>query len=470
MAAAMVMMLVFTAIAVDLGAQYNERRQDQTAADAGALAGAQHLALGTADATTTAMTVARANLPITYSDSQWNALWTACADPDRDATLYPNVSATTSCVSFNNGYTRIRVRVPTQTFNTTFARVIGVNTLSTSAAAEAQIEPPAGGGVLPFGVVGFNADLTNQVCLTVGGGCGGSNSDTLRALDSPLVGNPQYGGVRSCRPSNFGQRIEYAAAMGIDHLLVVKTASENTRLDDCNIETPNTVYAEALQGTKLTDFVLGMRLGLVAGPSSGSNYPDGKPARLRRIPSGFAGWETRQVGGMALDNRPLWEFIPTTLVAPTIPASCQRTNFSTTDGTAVPGGKAKMQTCLADYINGGYTQPMFTTRRGTNPDSLYDIQLSSRLAFVPSLPNGCCPDSGLGQGAIQSFNMVFLQTLYLNSSDTSLFEPGEGTSVLDLPLFDGLSALRLKDSMVPASVIGGGPNGSLRGAKVSLFH
>jgi hypothetical protein len=415
------------------------------------------------------MAVARVNLTVTYSDAQWTAQWAACADPDRDVSLYPNVSAATPCVSFNNGYTRIRVRVPTQTIVTTFARVVGINSLSTSAGAEAQIEPPAGGGVLPFGIVGFNSDLTNQVCLTVGGGCGGSNSDTLRALDSPLVGNPQYGGVRSCRPANFGQRIEYAAAMGLDHLLVVKGASP-TRLDDCDVETPNTVYAEALQGTKLTDFVNGLRLGLISGPAVGGTYPDNKPARFRRIPSGFPGWETRQVAGVTLDNRPLWEFIPTSLASPAIPVSCQRSNFSAIDGVSVPGGKAKMQTCLADYINGGYTQPMFTRRSASNPDALYDIQLSSRLAFVPSLPNGCCPDSGLGQAAIQSFNMVYLQTIYLNANDSSLFEPGEGTTALAMPQFDGLSALRLKDSMVPPSVLSSGPNGSLRGAKVSLFR
>jgi hypothetical protein len=470
MAASLVMMLVFAAIVVDLGAQYNSKRQDQTSADAAALAGAQHLALGAADATTTAETVARSNLPATYTDAQWNAAWAACTDPDRDTTMYPNVSATTACVSFSNGYTRIRVRIPTQIIGTSFARVIGINTLSTSAGAEAQIEPPAGGGVLPFGVVGFNSDLANQVCLTGGGGCGGSNSDTLRALDSPLVGNPQYGGFRSCRPANFAQRIEYAAAMGIDHLLVVKAAGDPTRLDDCDVEDPNTVYAQSLQGAKLTDFIDGLRLGLIAGPAAGGLYPDNKPARLRRIPSGFAGWETRTVAGVVLDNRPLWEFIPTSLTSPTIPATCTRSNFSTTDGTAVPGGKAKMQTCLADYINGGYTQPMFTRRTGTGADALYDIQLSSRLAFVPSLPNGCCPDGALGQGAIQSFNMVFLQTMYLNSSDSSLFEPGEGTSALTMSQFDGLSALRLKDSMVPASVLSSGPNGSLRGAKVSLFR
>lgn len=473
-----VVLLGFAALVTDVGAGHNEHRQDQTAADAAALDGALHLAIAIGasnDAANSAMATARLNLPRQYSDSAWAALWSSCSDPERDLTKYPTLSAASPCISFANGRTRIRVRLPDQVIQTTFARVLGFTTLTTHAVAEAQLVPPAGGGVLPFGVVGFNADITNQVCATAAAGCGGGSSDTLRTLDSPLVGNPQYGGTVACRqpPSisdpNFGRRIEFNSAMGLDHLLVKKIGSGPARLDDCGVQLPDTVYASSLQGNAAAYslFLSGLGSGTLTGRGAGLNYPDGQAARLTRIPS-ISGWETRSVvdtSGRVItaDNRPLWEFIPTTLTSPTIPATCDRHQI-------MPAwNKARMQQCLSDYITTGNTVPLFTMRSPGTPPGMYDIQLSSRFAFIPSF-NSCCGDGTIDVHApIESFHMLFIQTTYLNASDTALFEPGEGTTPLTLSQFDGLSALRIKDSMVPSSVLINGPSGSLRGQNVQLL-
>jgi hypothetical protein len=163
---------------------------------------------------------------------------------------------------------------------------------------------------------------------------------------------------------------------------------------------------------------------------------------------------------VALDNRPLWKFIGTNPVPSPIPASCQPSNFS-------PGSKAKMQSCLADYLSGGYTGPMFSARSPETPPGLYDIQLSPRLAFVPTLNPCSCGDSGQYLGSIQSFNLIFLQTTYL--TPLIEFNPGEGGLVpLAITQFDGVSALRITDAMVSSSVVATGTNGALRGARVQL--
>lgn len=463
----MVVLLVMVAFVVDLGAGYSERIQDQNAADAAALAGAQQLGVSSARAAHTAMNIARANLATSYTESQWKSIWSSCRDPGRGAAGYPNVAAASPCISFNNGFTRIRVRLPSQIVRTEFATIIGVKTLQTAAAAEAEVVPPAGGGVLPFGVAGgFTADSQNQICATTGGGCGGGNSDTLRALDSPLVGNPQFGGTRICRPNGFGVRIEYSSAMGLDHLTAIKAGGELRRLDDCDVELPNTVHAEGLQGmvggrSTAAEFIQDLGRGLISGPTSRATYPDGGPARLRRIPN-FAGWPTRQVGGYRLDDRPLWDFIPDTTLSG-VPASCQRRNFN-------PGTQAKMQRCLADYVKGGYTAPIFTARSPGTPPNVYDIQLSPRAAFVPTLNCGC-PDGGSGLGPISAYNLIYIQTLYLNRSDTAYFNPGEGgTGPLSIAHFDGISALRITNNMVPVTVVATGANGALRGASVQLVR
>jgi hypothetical protein len=462
-------LLGFAGLAIDIGSAQNQLRQDQTAADAAATAAAAHLALGASDAAATAMAVARQNLQQTYTDTQWTTAWSNCADPDRDATKYPDVSTQSPCISFARGMTQVRVRLPDQLTNTAFGRFVGISTIKTHAVAEAQLIPPAGGGVLPFGVLNFNSDLSNQVCLTAAAGCGGGSGDTLRALNSPLVGNPMYGTTETCRVTpttsdpNFQKRVEFNTAMGLDHLVVPK-GTDSTRLDDCRVQIPNTVYASSLQGwASFTAFLTGLGQGMITGPSVGSTYPDGGPPRLKRIPSNISGWQTRNVGGYQLDNRGMWEFIPQTLPAG-LPPQCDRQSSS---GLQSPN-KAKMQACLSAYITGGYTAPMFTKRSTGTPPGMYDIQMSSRFAFVPSF-NGCCGDGSLdAQGPIDAFHMLFVQTIYLDASDSTLFEPGEGTSNLTLSKFDGLSALRISDPMVPQSVLASGPNGSLRGSLVQL--
>jgi hypothetical protein len=250
--------------------------------------------------------------------------------------------------------------------------------------------------------------------------------------------------------------------MGLDHL-IVPYKSGGGRLDDCDVELPDTTYASSLQGnaTRATAFIDGLRLGLYAGPSSGSLYPDGKAPRLQRVPSSFAGWQTRQVAGVSLDNRPLWEFLSPNIVTG-VPASCQRSAFN-------PGTKAKMQSCIGDYISSGSSVPLFTAQNASNPSGLYDIQLSPRLAFVPTLMS-CCPDGALDSaGQIQSFNLIFLQTLYIaGGGESGQFNPGEGTSNLSVTDFKGVSALTITDKMVPQKIIQSGPNGSLRGTPLNL--
>jgi hypothetical protein len=457
-----VALMIFTAFVVDLGPVYNERRQDQTAADAASLAAGQFLAKGRTAAVTEAMSVARGNLRQTFSDSAWAAMWAGCSDPGRDATAYPDVTPTTPCISFANGSTRVRVRIPTQTLQTSFARVVGINTLSTSANAEAEIDAPAGGGIFPFGLVAYGANLQNQMCAKEPATCGGQSSDDLRILDSPLVGNPQYGTARDCRgTATYTNRIANNAAVGLDHL-VVAAGTDPSRLDECDIEIPNTVYGKDFQAFGQSSDYPPFLAALGRGVLTGSSFSDGRPARLRRIPPS-SGWPTRAVAGVTVDNRGLWEFIP--FGATGVPPSCQRTNFQ---GVGPGTSKAKMSTCLSDYVTGGYTVPLFTQRSGDTPPGLYDIQLSSRVVFVPALRCDCVASP------IDAFHLAFIQTLYLDPSNPACttcleFNPGESTSQILASKFAGLSAFKIIDTMVPASVLQTGPNGSLRGSRVALI-
>jgi hypothetical protein len=470
------MVLMMVAFVMDLGPLYGERRQDQTAADAAALAGIQVLPQGKDVAAQNAMAVARSNLGQTYSDTEWSALWSGCADPERNATSYPVTAAASACISFNPAFTRMRVRLPDQLVKVSFAKAFGITQLRTHAVAEAQIAPPAGGGVMPLAADNFISDPKNQICLAAGSGCDGDNSDSLLAVDSPqLTTTPQ-----TCRPTSYAGRIEANIAMGLDHFVVPWAGTlDAARDDDCGTQQANRVYKAGSGG--VSSFLVGMRKGLITGPlDTGSNnvYPDGLPARLQRIPS-VAGWPTRNLiyngATIALDNRPLWEFIPPGTPAG-VPSACYRANV--VDETT-------MEACLNTYYTGGFTAPVFTQHSSGTPPGLYDIQLSPRVSFVPVVnsptlgaPNPPACTSSLGPPAsssctVNAFKVIYVETVYLTAADDAgpVFRPGEGgTSTLSMTSFDGISALKIFDKMLPATVVGTGVQGGLRGAAVSLVR
>lgn len=499
-AVAMVVVLIMAAFVVDFGWALSDRRQAQTAADAAALAAARDLPLGTDGAARSAMGAVRNNLTTTYTDTQWAALWAGCSDASALEKFALTVN--TRCVSFDGAYARVRVRIPNQVRATVFAGIAGVSSMTTTASATAQLKVIPGNGVLPFAIAGFSGDATNQICYTLGG-CGGGSSDTLVAIDSPLTGNPQYGGIRDCPasgvvgpPGDLSRRFEYNTAQGTDHFFAVYTNPPGTRQDNCSVEIPNTMY------TLAREFSNGLKVGLWTGPSVGSTYPDGKMARLARFPGDGCSsqlpnasaysppWEHRVVGpdtagtacsksaaSYTLDNRPLWEFIPTN--ATNIPTNCTRSNFdgATGPGGAVSGGQAKMLTCLTNYANGNPARwaPLFTARSASNPDALYDIQLSSRVGYVPIVIGST------GWQPIQAFKMFFINTVYTNCAggcDTpdagGLFRTGEGTvtSPLITPLttFQGISAIRIYDTALPIPVIDAGPQNYGRSIPLGLVQ
>ena len=120
-----VVIMIFVAFAVDLGALSNERRQDQTSADASALAGAGLLGAGAHAAAEKVIDFSYRNLETGSTPVEWRTRWAACSDPDRNAGEYPVVSTQSPCISFNASMTRVRVRIPNMTVEAAFSRVGG---------------------------------------------------------------------------------------------------------------------------------------------------------------------------------------------------------------------------------------------------------------------------------------------------------------------------------------------------------
>lgn len=236
-ASSLVMLMGFAAVAVDLGAGFNERRQGQTAADLGALAGAIEYVKVDAEATLyDILNITRENLHQTYgdptnpNDSQWIALWQGCTDtPPSGFNPWP-ISSTMktagwsftgnvmSCISADAD--EIRVKLPDQVIGTSFGRVLGANSLSANAVAHAKVTFVLDGAFRPFGVL--SGAGTGQICLTTRSGslppCDGPDSGNFGTINSQQWGKDEIGTTTDCgTPGN--PELAVNIALGSDHLL-----------------------------------------------------------------------------------------------------------------------------------------------------------------------------------------------------------------------------------------------------------
>ena len=225
------------------------------------------------------------------------------------------------------------------------------------------------------------------------------------------------------------QSLDDDIAAGADHFY----ASNPTGLladiaDDCSQPGPNLVAPET--GNKRGQETPGLLAGL--GP-----FADGGPARLQRLPqdcSQFSpAWEavSAPCGSQgAIDNRPLWEFIPYALTG--VPASCLRETFDALLAATPPAQEQlvmhnQLTTCIKEYVASRSSVPVFAADTGNVVDQglpLYDIQSSPRFVYVPQMRE-LVPFTGQGQGPyhIMRFRSVFIQRTGANNSP-SFFEPG----------------------------------------------
>jgi hypothetical protein len=458
-----VVVMIFVAYAVDLGALSNERRQDQTAADAGALAGIAVLGAGTDAAALKVIDITYRNLDTGISLGDWTTRWATCSDPDRNTTEYPLLSTQSPCISFNPFLTRIRVRIPNMTVEGSFSRAAGVDHLLSTAVAEAELIYGFSNGILPFGLPNGSGDQT-EICLKTGPPsqspnqppCDGPTTGNFGSLDISWYGNPLLATPTQCNGNTNG-RLAGNMALGVDHPLDEwRGPDEDPPEGSEAIRNDNALCPDA--GARPNQILgqTGIGSNLDAGMVSSVSV-DGRmvPGRLTRTP--FA---TRIVrSATAVDDTPLWEFIDPALTSG-IPPSCVRSGISS---------KTQMNACLADYAAGvgcatvPCAVPLFTADTdGDVANGVIDIQRSPRFAFVPQLWDDAW-GTGSGNYTIKRFRPVFVQTTYFGCNAagcTGAHDPGETSVGLPLPgnkQLEGLTSLLLTNQMFPAAVIAAGP-------------
>lgn len=234
-AASLLLLMGFAAIAVDAGIAFSERRQQASGADVGALAALQFAktTLGTPAECTgltddddlaacrgavEALDVIEGTLPGRYVATDW----TACNDPDDDSLGYTQHSHVSDCISFTENLQRSRVVLPGTEVDTAFSRPIGFEFIDVSAFAEAGLELDIIGGVRPF-AIGPSGASSDHACFAAGdtenlnaAPCGPGTEGNYGKLDVFLYGNEDYPTPRICTGSN-SQRLTTNIVAGSDH-------------------------------------------------------------------------------------------------------------------------------------------------------------------------------------------------------------------------------------------------------------
>lgn len=403
-ALSLTLLLLFAAVAIDAaGLGYNERRQDQSAADVAALAAVQYTS--TAFATDSACT-GFTGLARSRCNGAAEAMKVANAtldDPSladwSDATRCPGrptgyvVSPLTPCVAFNANNQRAWVRIPLIEKATSIARAVGLNSIATTASAIAGTSLDFPGGVLPFLVPG-NAAAADYNCLKTGsnpsfGPCDGSTTGNFGAMDFYLYGNEDLLYTERCTGDTNG-RFSANVARGIDHPIGIHpSGSGGGRIDrdECpNFGAmPDMVYAETGN--------IDIEPGFLYGGTAYSAVP--YPGRLQKDPGGFL---VRGPQGATLaarvDSTAIWTYLRNDLGG----TACDKSQVDT---------PAEMLACIA-WAKGA-SRVIFTD----------DIVDAKRFGWTPSVYE---PDFGSGSSSpyhIKGYLPVYLDTTFFGCNANS---------------------------------------------------
>ena len=439
-AMSMLLLMGFTAVAVDSGILFNDRRQQQSAADGGALAAVQVAKTGlptveciglsgTARAACRgaeeAIDVVEGTLPGRYA---LVGDWDTCVDAAKPAE-YTQSSTLSDCISFTDNLQKARVVLPGTDVETSFARVIGVNTVRVGAFAEAKLDINQSGGVIPF-AVGPSGAGTSQACFKANSTsnldiapCSSGVSGNYGELKVFTYGNSTMGTVELCSGGN-DQRMSTNIMLGSDHPLELTGASPGVVNDDTNCPLIGNPVDEVgtEPGNAVGAIEDGFFNGIAALPWEGRLLCKNGDASENPA-QGFVSNDCANINTWmpeTLDNTPLWDFI--------VPGA----NAEVVGGACAPGGgaikdRAEMEACLDAWKAWPVAHTLF----------LFDPALTDnpRFAAVPILATD--PAGGFGNHLIIDFRPAYLNTLYFKCNSKAcdtVFSPGEYTDASPPPL------------------------------------
>lgn len=429
-ALSMIVLMGLVAIAVDGGLGFNERRQAQSGADFGALAGAllsnypgptpaecsglsDGLEQAACRGAVEAIDAVQGNLPTRQLD------WAACTDPITDASspfhasnggftpqveLIGGVPADggtmefIDCIHFSQNTHQVRVAVPTISLDTTFARVLGFNTIEVSAVAEVAGEIPEEAVIVPFAIPANHE--SSYDCLKTGpnpdwGVCKDlSSNGNFGYADIPVYGVESFGtegNADNCNPTN--NSLVSNMVRGIDHWVVghpngVVDSSNPAYRDDKGTNTADRFFVCPAWPGNANE--ISLQGGVVSGDfEDGLIWGYGTSERGRLWDESVEGIQVRTPGGghpaTWLNDKPLWDYLNGNEVA-------------VCGGT--PGNTQEMIDCLEAWSPG---DPVIFESGSTG------IRFAERFAYAPLLYDDFGPQSWY---LIEELLPIFFHTTY----------------------------------------------------------
>lgn len=229
-AVCLVCIVLFAALAIDLGNTAQIHQNAQNAADSAALSGAQQLAEGSSQ--TAVVASVESYITTNYPQMKTPPDWTTCAGPPSGF----SAPGGQNCISFN-GFI-VNVVIPPQLVQYWLGPVGGVNGTNVAASATASAQAPGGQIILPIGITPAAA-AAGLTCIK--GGSQGSNcvnNITNSAGDRGPIENPRlrsFTGTKETGHGNSNDVLELDFAVGIDHNLNVYSSSATTSYCDANV-------------------------------------------------------------------------------------------------------------------------------------------------------------------------------------------------------------------------------------------
>ena len=513
----LVVLMIFAALAVDIGGVALARRNDQNGSDAGALAGVQDLDTTDAAVVLAVKRAVHGTLEVTFTDAQWNSCGTASTTGDPDAV--DTIVGGLSCITANGGAAQrrlLQVRIPTQQYETAFARVAGLDSFDHSAFAIAGFVSAGFGSILPYGLPASSGDSA-QLCLKSGPTphseypCDGPSSGSFGFLDFTYYGDDLVQTTQTCSGDENG-RIAHNTALGIDHDLQIYTGATGTLRDDveCGSLERRANAVQSNTGNRTSAFGQGIYSGSdVQGPNDLAPYD----ARLQQPTPGLSWDSPRTIDGYSLDNAPLWEFIDpidSNGDGILVPSSCQKSVFTSvlaSNYSVLPSLPADVRTyvqdlptkasqmralierCLTHYVGaawdgrgpadgngpiGPQADPTTCPSSGcvdivfgrnsstTEVPDLYDIQYTPRFGYVPLLTtNFGTPAEPPATYRIGGFRAIWIQRVIGSCSAGGScnldFEPGVPVLGNDAPTgggAEGMTAFQFPSTILPNGLAG----------------
>jgi hypothetical protein len=446
LAFALVFLMGMAALAIDLGAAYNERRQSQTAADLAVMAGAMEITLGGTqqDIVNEALSYARVNLDAEYTDEEWRIAWQTCQDPERlnfDVGIGTPVdfqpiqepaawgSGNLECISQVSSY--FRVRIPDQLVETAFAKIIGIDQVATNADAVAKLESePAQTAVLPFGIPG--GTQAGEVCLRSSPSgtailpCQGPTGGAFGTINSEFFGD--YFPPADCGLPGHDE-LEQNIAIGIDHAVAewpsedagdegvtdgslhpgdnVVRDYQNIGFDRCDLDGGTVVPEDAGHITPPNTMREDTGFSPDAVQDGLVQYDDGRYfGENSRLQQGSNRTRTIFDNGDALllDNKGLWDYLvnDSTVSGPSFGAdACDGGKYG---GLDLEEKVARMHDCLRGWEA--------TNGAGTEEDIFVDdIDESPRFVWSPKYWHASA-GTGTSWQPIQEFKLIFIGGTY----------------------------------------------------------